>query len=494
MASLKEILSLCREGKAQKAYELSKADMTQQFPWAQREMGWSLYYLMKDDTDTNNYQSLVAHLDEFSTLDQLSLTDDNMLFENVLFKVAGFVKAHVSATGIDSSIKLSTIFLKLHGYSFEPSRGYSFLLQSFIKCDSWLEMADFLDWWNLEKLMEEDYMPFKMDNGRTIMSVAEQAFIAKSKALLRLNDLGRIEEFLPLMDDLMEKHPEMTYPGYFYGKLLLSLGSTAEDALKVIIPFARKKATEFWVWQLLSDVFVNDQEKQLACLLRAVNCRTQENFLGKVRIKLATLYIQRNQLDYAKYQIDKVTECYLSQGWHLPYEVDCWIHQPWINTINTNKNSPVDYMAITDTILCEGTEEAVAVVTNVDTNSHKATLVYGYKKRISQKIRIKVGPGAVLKINYITEPDDRIRILSSGQVRFQNNLDFAKVVEGTVRKRTDKEFAFLKTKNDDYYISPNTVRKYGIQDGEKVQSLIVYDYNKKKETWNWACISINKKK
>ena len=31
--------------------------------------------------------------------------------------------------------------------------------------------------------------------------------------------------------------------------------------------------------------------------------------------------------DLAKFQIDKVTQCYLPQGWHLPYEVDCWIHQ-----------------------------------------------------------------------------------------------------------------------------------------------------------------------
>ncbi len=493
MASLKEILTLCKEGKAHNAYELSKADLEQQFPWAQREMGWVLYYLMKDDTDTNNYQSLLVHLDEFRKLNQLSLTDDNMIFENVLFKVAGFVKAHISPTGIDSPIKLSVIFSKLRNYSFEPSKGYSFLLQSFIKCDSWQEMADFIDWWNLEKLSEEDYKPFRMDNGRTIMSVAEQAFIAKSKALLRLNNLGRIEEFLPLMDELMEKHPEMTYPGYFYGKLLLSLGSTSEDALKVIVPFARKKATEFWVWQLLSDVFVNDQEKQLACLLRAVNCRTQENFLGKVRIKLANLYIQRDQFDYAKYQIDKVTECYLSQGWHLPYEVDCWIHQPWINTISPNKNAPIDYMAITNTILCEETDEAVAVVTNVDANSHKVNLVYGYRKRVSQKLRIKVVPGVVLKINYIAEPDEKIRILSSGPTRFLNDLDFAKVAEGTVRKRPDKDFAFLKTMKTDFFISPNTVRKYGIHDGETVQGLIVYDYNKKKDTWDWICISINKK-
>jgi len=353
-------------------------------------------------------------------------------------------------------------------------------------------MADFIDWWNLDKLTQEDYTPFRMDNGRTVMSVAERAFIAKSKALLRLKDPDRIKEFLPSMDKLMEAHPEMTYPGYFYGKLLLALGSTADDALKVIVPFARKKASEFWVWQLLSDVFVNDQEKQLACLLRAVNCRTQENFLGKVRIKLAALYIQRKQFDYAKHQIDKVTQCYESQGFQQPYDVYCWIQQPWIKKASPNSNAPLDYMAITDGLLCQGTEEAVAVVTGVDSNTRKVNLVYGYKKRTSQKLRMKVGTGVMLKINYITEADEKIRIISAGQTLFQNDLDFVKVAEGSVQKCPDKDFAFLKTKRGQFFISPNVVKRYKLQDGEKVKSLVVYDYNKRKEVWAWSCVNINK--
>jgi hypothetical protein len=454
MASLKEIQELGRNGQVQQAYELAKTDLEKQEPWGQLLMGWSLYYLIGNDAKTANYPSMVSHLDELQSLNKLSVASEPVLFEQILYKVAEFVKTDIPPTGIDTPIKLSTLFSKLHSYSFSTSQGYSFLLQSFIKCDSWQEMADFIDWWDLSKLSNADYLPFTMQNGRTIMSLAERACIAKAKALLRLNDLGRIEEFLPWMDDLMVNHPEMTYPGYFYGKMLLSLGSTAEDALKVIVPFARRKATEFWVWQLLSDVFVNERDKQLACLIRAVHCRTQEKFLGKVRIKLATLCIQMNLHELAKFQIDKVTQCYLPQGWRLPYEVDCWIHQPWIKTVTSCDNAPLDYMAMTNDILGIKTEESFAVVTFVDPNSKRVGLVYGYEKYISQKLRIKVETGVVLKINYIIEPNGKIRILSSGQTPCPENLDFAKVVGGTVIKRNDKDFAFLKTSQGDYYISP----------------------------------------
>ena len=392
---------------------------------------------------------------------------------------------------MDAPAQLSVLFSKLNDYAFESSKGYSFLLQNVIKFDGWPEMADFLDWWDLEKLMPEDYAPYLMNNGKSVMSLAEQTYIAKSKALLRLNDPGRIEEFLPQLDLLLENHPEYIYPGYFYGKLLLSLGSDKEDALRVLLPFARKKSSQFWVWQLLSDVFVNEPEKQLACLLRAVNCRTQENFLGKVRIKLANIYIQRNEYDLARYQIDKITKTYLSQGWHLPYDVDIMLHQPWINSVAPNDCTPVDYMSITDEILCEGTEETLAIVVYHDLNTKKSTLIYGKEKRTIQRLRFKVEVGAVLKMNYIRETDGRIRLLSAHKDSLPANLDYAKELEGKVRKRSDKDFAFLVTRNGDYFIPPHVVSKCKVQDSESIKCLVVYDFNHKMEKWGWVCISVN---
>ena len=494
MATVRDITTMCKAGQIQEAYDLAKSDieLNSNDVWAQREMGWALYYFLRKDAENGQYDQLLAHIDELQSLDQLNLTNDAMIFENVIFWVGYFAKKHLTPAGIDSPARLSTLFAKFRDYTFTPSKGYSFMLESFIKCDAWQEMLDFFEWWNLNNLRPEDYQPVEIARGRSIMSVAERAYIAKSKALIRMQDLGMIKEFLPELDELMNSHPEMTYPGYFYGKLLLTLGSTPEDALRVIVPFARKKASEFWVWQLLSDVFTNDQEKQLACLLRAVHCRTQENFLGKVRIKLADLFIRRNELPQAKFQIDKVTQCYLSQGWHLPYEIDCWIHQPWINSVVASDESPINYQSISDGILLDGTEEAIAVVTYYDQNSKRATLIYGYEKLLKEKIRFKVGPGTVLKLNYITEADGRMRVLQAGKTPFPTDLDYAKVVQGTIKKRDEWSFAFMYYGDQKAFVSPQTVNKYHVKDGENVKCLIVYDYDKKKEKWNWVVICINR--
>lgn len=492
MATIKDITSMCKEGRIQEAYNLAKSDFNNNANdvWTQRELGWALYYMIRKSSESGQYEQLLANIDELQTLSLLNYDNDAMIFENVIFWIGYFVKKHLTPTGFDTPTQLSTLFAKLKNYNFKPGKGYTFILESFIKCDAWLELLDFIEWWDLKKLRPEDYLPVEIGNGRSIMSVAERVYIAKSKALIRKNDQGLIEEFLPEMDLLMTSHPEMMYPGYFYGKLLLKLGSTREDALRVLIPFAQKKATEFWVWQLLSDVFTDEPEKQLACLLRAVHCRTQEKFLGKVRIKLAHLFIQRNELHLAKYHIDKVIQCYLSNGWHLPQEIEYWIHQPWINNVMASDICQVDFLSISDSLLLDGTQEMIAIVTYFDSNTRRATLIYDFEKQIREKLRIKVHPGTVLKLNYVEEPNGRIRILHTEKTTLPANFSYAKKVRGKIKKRIEWPYAFLQYNGQKAFIPPFIVNKFDVKEDEEVEGVIVYDYDKKKDKWGWVVLDI----
>lgn len=490
---------MCKEGKVQQAYELAKSDMdnSPDNPWTQREVGWALYYKLKNAADNKDFQGMLPVLDEFFKLDKLSFPEDGLIYENVLFKIATYIYNNLNPNDLNTPAKLSTFFNQLRSLKFPPSEGYSFLLQSFLVGESWAEMADFLDWWNLDNLSVKDYTPFVNEKGRRLMTLAERAYIANSKALLRLNNPARTEEFLPKLNALMESHPEMTYPGYFYGKLLISLGENADEILRIIVPFVQKKSSEFWAWQLLSDVFTSeaDQDKKLACLLRAVNGNAQETFLGKVRIKLATLFIQCNDLRRARYQIDTVIRCYTSQGWRLPREIEQWIRQPWINTVTPDNTNPIDYMAITESILLNGTEEAVAVVTNYNNKTQKTTFVYGIKKDLVQKLRFKAYKGGVYKINYILDHENKPKVLHAQQIELPDNLEYAKKVEGIVSKNPANQFAFLKTQTtNDCFISPDLVKEHNLTDGQQISCKIAYCFNMKKSMWNWVCITIKKQK
>jgi len=494
MSELKTITSMARAGQIQEAYDLAMADLKTEPDnvWAQRGVGWVLYYMIKNEAVSGDYDKLYEHLEELKSLSLLTSKDDGMLFDNVVFQLASFVKNHLRQTDSKVHEKLSDVFAMIKDLQFNQSFGYSFLLQSCLAFKKWNKLAVFIEWWNLDNLRAEDYVPYQTIDGKRVITLAERAYIAYAKALLSLNTPERIESFLPKLEILMDTHPEFVYPGYFYGKLLLNLGSERGEALRVIVPFARKKAADFWVWHLLSEMYPKEDDRHLACLLRAVHCKTQEAFLKNVRLGLVSAYIQRKQFDRAKFHLDAVVRCCANQGWGLPDEVDYWIHEPWIDQVVSNGTDSLNYREITSVILCEGTEEAVAVVTYVDEKSRRASLIYGFQQKMAQKLQVKVRPGDVLRLNYEKDAEDRVVVVDAVKIPFPSELPYARKVEGTVSMSDGKEFAFLKSSAGTCFISPAIVRYAHLSNAERVEALVAYDYDKKKDKWNWSCVSVKK--
>ena len=64
-------------------------------------------------------------------------------------------------------------------------------------------------------------------------------------------------EFIPKLDTIIDHHPEYQYPSYFKAKILLKLGDL-DQMLAALIPFAKKKKNDFWVWETLAEGFVED--------------------------------------------------------------------------------------------------------------------------------------------------------------------------------------------------------------------------------------------
>lgn len=494
MGTIKEVIAKCKSGELQEAYDIAKADWESdsQNEWEQRKMAWVLYYRIKEAVANDDFVILASSLDELRSLELISVTADEMIFTNVLFKVAEYVRKQQHDRDDEAYSRLSAIYSLLGGYDFAPSKAYSALLRSYIGFGNWGQLLEFFEWWDMDKLTREDYEPFVTEQGRRLMSLAERAYIAKSKLLVREKDRVRIEQFLPKLDALMQSHSEMVYPGYYYGKLLIATGASRDEALRVLVPFARKKSTEFWVWQLLSEVYADEPEAQMACLLRAVHCKTRDSFLVKVRTKLAELYIKQEKYGHARYQIDRVCECYMSEGWMLPNEIGEWVRQSWIDTVKPIAEDLIEYKSVTDEMLCYDKKECWAVVTYVDAKSKKAFMVYGPKRTMSQRLTIKVSAGEVLKIGYVTERGDSIKVVDVKRDELPEGLSYAKVVEGVVSRREGNAFAFLKLRTVNCYIGAELVQRADLQNGATIRGLVVYDYNKKKSQWNWVCVDVCK--
>lgn len=490
--TVKDITAMCKAGNVVQAYEMAKTGLSTspQDVWAQRKMGWALYYMLKIDIEHKSDVDFFNHFEEFVSLDLLTVNADSLIFDSVLWRLAEFIKG-IPKDNIGEIDRLFPLFNK---YVFSPSKGYSFLLKSCLGFETWRQLVVFFEWWNLDNLLPEDYQQFKLANGRKVMSLAEQAYIAYSKALLRLGNKDKIREFLPKIEKLMEDYPDMMYPGYFCGKLMLAMGAAREDALNIVMSFVRKKQSDFWIWQLLSEIYKDDADICLACLLRAIHCKTQEEFLGKVRMRLVELYLSRNDYCRAKYHLDKVVRCYEQQGWHYPYNVLHWLKESWTQNVETDQSDGIDYKRITDKILLHGTQESIAVVTHVNAESKRAVIVYGKKKRVGiklQKLKFKVSNGCLLKIYWLPAQKEEISIVEADLIRTEiPDCPYIKRIRSRVLKSDNKPFAFIEGERINCFISPVIVQKYHLNKGDEITALAVYDYNKKKEDWSWVCVSV----
>lgn len=492
MATIKDITSMCKAGNIAEAYETAKADLENapQDVWAQREMGWALYYLIKNDVEERKQQELYKHLEELANLELLNAENDSLIFDNVVWKLTEYIKPiHRDQLG-----EINAFFSHIAKFTFPPSKGYSYLLRIGMEFETWPQLADFFEWWNINNLLEEDYQQVTTTNGNKMMSLAERAYIAYSKALLQRNEKEKIESFIPKLESLIDSHPEMTYPGYFCGKLMLALGTERTDALDRVLPFVRKKKTDFWVWQLLSEFYNDDYDKQLACLLRASHSKTKPSFLVKVHTRLAVLYIRSQEYARAKHQIDRAIQGYRMEQWSIPFDIQQWTREPWMQSTTADDSDLIDYMAITDIILYPQMKVSAAVVTYVDEVKKRASIIFGRERRCSIKIQKKIKIGMLINVKYEDEGEGKLNIIgySIRQDIPESANSYIREVTGVISKQEGRNFANLHVGKLRCFVPPAIVERLHIEDKQEAKALITYDYNKKKDCWNWVCVRCEK--
>lgn len=500
--SFKAIKELRQAGKLEEALQMANQALETDPDniWNKRAAAWVYYDYLKKFAQPDSYEAFKENLIKIKDL-QLP-EDEQMVFDNCAWQIGSLVFGLQKAEPIDYG-KINGLFEIIKDFQFtKPSEAYSFIYKAFHKgYHTWSNYIAFADWWDLRNLRSEDYLKEEF-NGKKMMSMAEQAYIAYSKKLLegepqdpfeqqRLVDKEKIESFLPKLDELIEKHPDYQYPPYFKAKLLLALG-TSENVLSAFLPFARQKRNDFWVWELMAEIFHHDQETQFACYCKALSLRTPEDFLVKLRQTFAELLIQRQMYGEAKTEILKIIETRTKEAWKIPSVIENWTNQSWYQEANAQKdNSGLYHQHIqkAEDILFADIAEEFTVVEFV--NSDKKMLnfivsesVYGFfkydrflkKVRVGDTLAIRIQDGAkggfykVLTCKSLDNPP------------FKN--EFIKEVSGTVRIKEGSSFGFL----EDAFIHPLLVKKYNLENGSEYSGTAIKTFDDKKDKWGWKLI------
>jgi hypothetical protein len=367
---------------------------------------------------------------------------------------------------------------------------------------------DFADWWDFKNFQSVDFLPSEF-NGKKVMAVVEQAYVGYARKIIADTAVSRgrvfvfindpmacikVEPFIVKLEALVNDHPEFQYPPYYLAKLYIASAEQSNKALEVFLPFAKKKQNDFWVWDMLADQFAeSDKDKYLACLCKAASLKSPEDFLIKVRQKLAHALVERELFLQAKTEIEKVLKVRQVHEWKIPAEIQGWMNEEWYTSTESNKSNSEFYKEHTplaEEILYSDREEELVVVEFVNTNKQMLTFISEVKEsgffNYSAFIK-KPKIGDVLRVRLEAVGKDGFHKALTVKNTNEQLPYMIKQFNGEVRLVAGKNFGFVQ----DIFIDARIVEKYGLVDGKAVMGKAITSYDKKKGTWGWKGFEID---
>jgi hypothetical protein len=297
---------------------------------------------------------------------------------------------------------------------------------------------------------------------------------------------------LPKLDALIEKHPKFVYPPYFKAKLLLALGSN-DNVLSAFLPFAKQKRNEFWIWELMAEIFSANKDIQFSCYCKALSLKTSENFLVKLRQKLAEMLIARQMYSEAKFEIQKIIVTREKNKWKLPNQIVLWTEQGWYKSATAKKDNQdlyLNHSKLAEEILFQDIPEEIIAVEFVNENKSMLNFIkdkrkFGFFKYTG--ILTKPHIGDLLKVRFTGDGQDGFyKILTAKKADSNTSCEAIKDFEGNIKVISPQNYGLI----EGFFVEPKIIKENKLTDGQLVKGRAILSFNKKKNEWGWKAIEI----
>jgi tetratricopeptide (TPR) repeat protein len=506
--SSKEIKELRQSGKLDEALSLATREL-EDAPdniWAKRNLSWVYYEYLKVNSTPEHYEAFLSWIQKIRELQLPS--DEKLLYDNVGWQIGKMVfgLAKLETPVVE---KIRSIFELVKDFNFtKKTEGYSFIFKAFHKglkevkdSEKAHYYIEFADWWDFNNFIESDYKKEILPNGKDVMALAEQGYIAYAKHLLPTkNPIGemvfnqeRAQQFIPLLEKLADDHPEYQFPPYFLAKLLLAIGDT-QNTLSSLLPFAKKKRNDFWVWDVMADAFADSPDKVFACYCKALSCRSPEEMLVNLRQRMAAILISKGLLNEAKTEIELLVRSRSEHEFRIPQQVLQWQEQSWyISAVAAPNNKAFydKYTIFAEELLFMDVPEESIIIEFVNQDKSIANFIvseekFGFFKYDRLGIR-KCGVGEVYKVRFMDGTNGGLHKLYTMRLEDDKELKarFIKKVEGLVRIKPGQSFGFV----EDIFIHPSMIAGRKLMDGMHFTGKAIKSYNKERQQWGWKVIS-----
>lgn len=492
MSVFSDITALRKGGRIEEAYEMAKKALAENPDdiWAKRALAWVLYEFIDRNASVENREKMFSYLTEFGGLDLPA--DEEMVFSSVLWCLRKFY-ANCGGLQFDDCNFYDQLFDAYKGLPFPKSDAYFALLRAVLaNKKNWERSQMFIEWWGVENFREEDFEPFVMQNGRSLLSLAERCYIDLSKYYEADGSADNISAFTDRLRDVACKYPKLTYIPYYLAKLLIKQ-EKYEEAIVALKPFVKSKPKDFWVWQLMAEAHSEDEDK-LAFYCKALECGGKDEMLVGVRESAALLFAKLGFCKEAKYEIDKVIATKEKNNWRISASILNIRNLPWYKTSETLKTNCPFYKMYSDRaegVVFGERKKFKVLATFVNAKNGYISFVTedkqsGFFKNTNKRIIVKAGD--VLELEAVElETDKPSSVKRFAVAQDDENTNFFRKFEGKVRKNPQSGFAIV----SGVFVSSGLLK--GVADNELVNGKAMISFDKKKSKWGWTAVSVSLK-
>ena len=498
--SFKEVKELRTCGKIDEALIMAQADLEADSSnvWNKRSISWVYYEFAKKNSNINGYDAFINYFDKIIAL-ELEESDAKMLHENLAIQLGKLVYDILKVKEFDVE-KINTLFEKSKLLLInKPSDANSFLIKAFLKGNKiWKNIGVIFIHFGFDLFQDKDYISEEF-NGKAILSTVEKYYNAYSKYLIDMSKDGFTTpgltqyfmlEFIPKLELMISSHPEYQFLPYFKAKMLIFL-NRKDEVLEAFLPFAKRKKSEFWVWEVLAETFDKNDENCFACYCKALSLKSPQEFLIGIRKEFANLLINKGLKAEAKFEIGKILEIRNTHGWKIPNDILSITSQSWY-TSTTAKSSNADlynqYISKAEELLFHSVEEEIIVVEFVNQDKQIINFIkdktkhgfFSYKGLINKP---KVGD--ILRVRFNGEGSDGFfKLLSLNSAKQADQSDSLKSFEGNIRIKDGSDFGFV----GDIFIEPSILKRNNFSNNQEISGKAILSFNKKKNQWGWKMV------
>ncbi len=468
-----------------------------------RAFAWVLYDYLKKYTSRECVDDFIGYLREFTNIELEK--DEKMVVNQLVWLIGKSVFEFTKEPGFEISKveELAELTMKLN-FS-KQTKGYSFLFKGFHKALKESPMyIDFVSWWGLKSFIRDDYKFTRQQDGKKIMAIVEQGCNRYIKTLVKAldnaTDFETAEAIRNKLRDALPQIEEILKYNKYYRKLpqhrvmiLIALGKI-ETVFSTLKAHAKVKFDDFWVWEMMSEAYTEEPEKQIACLSTALLCRAKPEKIIAARVQLSALLIEAGDYDEAKTEMAQILMCCHENKWDIPENITDWGEQPWYALAKVNDNNYEmyeSYQPVAEEIIYSGLPQQKVVVEAV--NYPKKILNFlgldytrGYFKY--DRILKNVNEGDVLLVRIKeTDMEGRYNLHNAKKINEKLIEGILKYFSGRVSIPANKPFGFT----EDMFITPDVCSKHQLSHGDTISGRAMMSYNKKKDEWGWKVISID---